>query len=147
MECMCAQTRPRFIVSSERVFREWSQNPCELQGKESPLPEAQRRIEPMTLYDAGQRAQHTNNELFQQRQSWSTSYTKKKKISISCIQETHLQSNKSFKVRDYQCFRSDRTDRSKEGVLTLVRNACLTDTHVEDSGHQVLKMQADTAGI
>ena len=43
-------------------------------------------------------------------------------IQICCIQETHLQSDKSFKVRDYHCFRSDRTDRSKGGVLTLVRN-------------------------
>ena len=56
-------------------------------------------------------------------------------INICCIQETHLQSNKYFKVRGYQCFRSDRTDRSKGGVLTLVRNninACLIDTHMED---------------
>ena len=30
---MCAQARPRFIVSSRRVFREWNQNPCLLQGK------------------------------------------------------------------------------------------------------------------
>ena len=28
MECMYAQTRPRFILSSERVFGERSQNPC-----------------------------------------------------------------------------------------------------------------------
>ena len=27
-ECMCAQTRPRFILSSEGVFGEWSLNPC-----------------------------------------------------------------------------------------------------------------------
>ena len=33
MECMCAQTKPRFILSSERVLGEWSQNPCQLQGK------------------------------------------------------------------------------------------------------------------
>ena len=33
MECMCAWTRPRFILSSERVLGEWCQNPCELQGK------------------------------------------------------------------------------------------------------------------
>ena len=36
MECMRAQTRPRFILSSERVFGDWSQNPCLLQG-ENPL--------------------------------------------------------------------------------------------------------------
>ena len=28
MECMCAQTRPWFILSSERVFGEWNQKPC-----------------------------------------------------------------------------------------------------------------------
>ena len=28
MEYMCAQTRPWFILSSERVLGEWSQNPC-----------------------------------------------------------------------------------------------------------------------
>ena len=38
MQCMCAQTRPRFILSSERVLREWSQNSCNSRGK-YPLPE------------------------------------------------------------------------------------------------------------
>ena len=33
MECMCAQIRPRFILSSERVVWEWSPNPCYSQGK------------------------------------------------------------------------------------------------------------------
>ena len=28
MECMCAQTRSQFILSSERVLGGWSQNPC-----------------------------------------------------------------------------------------------------------------------
>ena len=64
MECMCAQTRPRFILSSERVLGEWSQNPCYLQGK-NPLywgnNPPQSRIKPMTLHHAGQRAQHTTN--------------------------------------------------------------------------------------
>jgi len=71
-------------------------------------------------------------------------------IQICCIQETHLQSDKSFKVRGYQCFRSDRTDRSKGGVLTLVRNniqACLISTHMEDSEYQVLKLQASNAEL
>ena len=57
MECMCAQTRLWFILSSERVLGEWSQNPCWLQRPSPPL----RRIEPTTLHQAGQRAQHTTN--------------------------------------------------------------------------------------
>ena len=68
MECMCAQTRPRFILSSKRFGgeggegREWSQNPCLLQG-ENPLyrKNSQRRIEPTTLHKAWQRTQHTTN--------------------------------------------------------------------------------------
>ena len=38
MECMTAQARPRFILSSERILWEWSQNLCLLQGGKSPLP-------------------------------------------------------------------------------------------------------------
>ena len=71
-------------------------------------------------------------------------------VNIRCIQETHLQSKKYFKVRGYQCFRSDRTDRNKGGVLTLARNninACLVDTHMEDSEYQVLEINADAADI
>ncbi|KAK7111438.1 hypothetical protein V1264_011071 [Littorina saxatilis] len=44
-----------------------------------------------------------------------------KKVSVCCIQETHLQSNKAFKIRGYQTFRYDRDDRHKGGILTLVR--------------------------
>ena len=71
-------------------------------------------------------------------------------INICYIQETHLQSNKYFKVRGYQCFRSDRTDRSKGGVLTLVKNninACLIDTYMKDSEYRVLEIKADAAHI
>ena len=51
MKCMCAQSRPRFILSSERVFGEWSLNPCLLQGKNPSSGKfPQRRIEPATLW-------------------------------------------------------------------------------------------------
>jgi hypothetical protein len=38
------------------------------------------------------------------------------------IQETPLQDGKSFKIRGHQVFRSDRNERKKGGVMTLVRN-------------------------
>ena len=62
MECMCSQTRPRFILSSESfggMDPEPMLTPREksLYRKNSP----QRRIEPTTLCQAGQRAQHTTN--------------------------------------------------------------------------------------
>ena len=60
-ECMYTKTRSRFILSSERVLGEWSQNHVHSKGKKSPLPEALRRIEPAPLHHAGQVAQHTTN--------------------------------------------------------------------------------------
>ena len=63
MECMGAQTRPRCIlsiVSSERVLRTGSEPMLTPRGK-SPLWEGQRRIEPVTLHQAGQWAQHATD--------------------------------------------------------------------------------------
>ena len=36
---VCVHLRPQFILSSKRVLGEWSQNPCYLQEKKSPIPE------------------------------------------------------------------------------------------------------------
>ena len=41
---------------------------------------------------------------------------KKENIDICCIQETHLQKDKRFRVRGYQCFRNDREGDQKKGV-------------------------------
>ena len=46
----------------------------------------------------------------------------KNSINICCIQETHLQEGKQFKIRGYQVFLNGRKGRSKGGVMTLVRN-------------------------
>ena len=65
-------------------------------------------------------------------------------ITICCMQETHLQPKKLFKVRGYQCFRSDRIGRSQGRILTLVRNnidAIQTTTHTDDSEFQVLNLK------
>ena len=43
------------------------------------------------------------------------------KVDVCCVQETHLQEGKTFKIRGYQVFRNDRQGH-KGGVLTLVRN-------------------------
>ena len=43
-------------------------------------------------------------------------------VNICCIEETHLQEDKPFKIRGYQVFRNDRKERKKGGVMTLVRN-------------------------
>ena len=47
----------------------------------------------------------------------------KQNIDICCIQETHLQKDKKFKIRRYQCFRTDRGgDRRKGDIITLIRS-------------------------
>ena len=43
-------------------------------------------------------------------------------IDIACLQETHLKSESRFGIRGYQVFRKDRIDRTKGGVLILVKN-------------------------
>ena len=67
MECMCAQTRPGFILSTERVWGGMECEPMLTPWEKSPLPEKnspQRKIEPTKLDQAGQRAQYTTKELF-----------------------------------------------------------------------------------
>ena len=57
---MCTQTRPRLILSSERVHWEggggggMESEPMLPPGEKSSLPEVHRRLEPATLYYAGQ---------------------------------------------------------------------------------------------
>ena len=47
----------------------------------------------------------------------------KENIDICCIQETHLQKDKTFKARGYQCFRTDRGGaRRKGGIITLIKS-------------------------
>ena len=47
----------------------------------------------------------------------------KENIDICCIQETHLQGDKTFKAREYQCFRTYRGgDRRKGGIITLFKS-------------------------
>ena len=63
MKCMCAQTRPRFILSSERVFGGMEFEPMLTPREKSPLPENVPRggLNPRRC---GQRAQALPNELF-----------------------------------------------------------------------------------
>ena len=60
MKCMCAQTRPRFILSSEGVFGGMEFEPMLTRREKSPLPENVPRggLNPRRC---GQRAQNTTN--------------------------------------------------------------------------------------
>ena len=63
MKCMCAQTRPRFILSSERVFGGMEFEP--MLTPKGKIPSTgkfpQRRTEPAMLWTA---SPNTTNELF-----------------------------------------------------------------------------------
>ena len=64
MKCMCAQTRPQFILSSEGVFRGMKFEPMLTPREKSPLPENVPR-EGSNPRRCGQRAQALPTELFQ----------------------------------------------------------------------------------
>ena len=63
MKCMCAQTRPRFILSPERVFGGMEFEPMLTPREKSPLPENFPRggSKPARLWTA---SPSTTNELF-----------------------------------------------------------------------------------
>ena len=58
MVCIWAWTRPQFMLSCERVFGNGVRTHVNSKEK-SPLLDAQRRVRPATLHQAGQWAQHT----------------------------------------------------------------------------------------
>ncbi|BFZ14775.1 hypothetical protein BsWGS_17814 [Bradybaena similaris] len=67
-------------------------------------------------------------------------------VSVCCLQETHLNKEVVFKIRGYQCFRSDRKDRRKGGILTLVRNnisAYQQLVYMEGAEYQMLHLKTE----
>ena len=60
------------------------------------------------------------------------SSSKHKKIYVCYIQETHLNNTHRFSIRGYEIHRVDRADRSKGGVLTLVKTS-IPSTEVQRS--------------
>ena len=82
MKCMCAQTRPRFILSSERVFGGMEFEPMLTPREKSPLPENVPRggLNPR---HRGQRAQALPTELFwPQIWRWNMHSVKMEQIAI-----------------------------------------------------------------
>nr|KAG5689417.1 hypothetical protein BaRGS_017935 [Batillaria attramentaria] len=65
---------------------------------------------------------HWNAEGITNKKTEFEHFLHENSINICCVQETHLQEEKPFKIRGYQVFRNDRQGRKKGGVMTLVRN-------------------------
>ena len=63
---------------------------------------------------------HWNSEGVNNKKDELQHFLHENSINICCIQETHLQEGKPFKVRGYQVFRSDlEEDVRKEGLWPL----------------------------
>ena len=76
-----------------------------------------------------------NTENISNKKTELENFLSKRNVNVFCIQETHLKGcvepgqpeqtgiiAKPFKTRGYQTFRHERKDKSKGGILTLVRN-------------------------
>ena len=59
--CACVHTVDLGLYSSERVLAGLESQPMLTPSEKSPPPEAQRRVEHMSLHHAGQQAQHTTD--------------------------------------------------------------------------------------
>ena len=76
---------------------------------------------------------------------------KKENIDICCIQEPHLQKDKRFRVRGYQCFRTDREgDKRKGGVLIIIRssiNTYMSNSSTYSADNQTMIIQTTNRKI
>ena len=65
---------------------------------------------------------HWNAEGVSRKTAELCNFLHENNVNICCIQETHLQGDKPFRIRGYKAFRNDRQGRTKGGVVTLVRS-------------------------
>ena len=84
-------------------------------------------IRVLLLCTSNFRPRHKNNAMECRRacknEDSAGTILKRESIDICCIQETHLKKDKTFRMRRYQCIRTDRArNRNKGGVLTLVES-------------------------
>jgi hypothetical protein len=93
---------------------------------------------------------HWNAEGVTNKKSELEQFLYENNIDICCIQETHLQEGKPFKIRGYQIFRCDRRGRKKGGVITLVRNsvnASQIKTFMEEAEYIKIKVTTSNSVI
>ena len=82
LECMCAQTRPRFILSSKRVFWGGMESETMLTPRENfPLPEAQRKFEPWCCITQDSEPNTLPSELFRPCTKSTLHYRKPGKVT------------------------------------------------------------------
>ena len=85
---------------------------------------------------------HWNVERVIRNQTELEHVLKKETIAICCIQQTHLQKDNNFKVREYQCFRTDReVDNRKGGILTLIRSSINAFSSTDSAENQTTIIQ------
>ena len=80
----------------------------------------------------GLKVVHWNAEGVSKKTAELSHFLHENDVNICCIQETHLQGDKPFRIRGYKPYRNDRQGRTKGGVLTLVRS----NLYAEEVGRQ-----------
>jgi ribonuclease HI/endonuclease/exonuclease/phosphatase family metal-dependent hydrolase len=93
---------------------------------------------------------HWNAEGVSNKKTELENFLFENSIDICCIQETHLKPEKNFKIRGYQVTRNDRLERTKGGVMTLVRNnlnAVETKRTTEEAEYLEMKVITKTTPL
>lgn len=79
---------------------------------------------------------HWNAEGIHRKKVHLTKRLHDEDIDIACLQETHLTDNLRFSIRGYQVFRHDRVERTKGGVMILVKNDFPTEVKILNTDNQ-----------
>ena len=98
---------------------------------------------PTRKEESALKVMHWNAEGVDNKKVELEHFLDKNNINVCCIQETHLKEGKDFKIRGYQVFRSDRQERRKGGILTLVRNnisAKEVERNMEEAEYLTVKL-------
>ncbi|KAK7115386.1 hypothetical protein V1264_001263 [Littorina saxatilis] len=139
-----ARIKPNMAIQTD--IRRYGARPADRQAETAPGPQPQRGPASATgeATQSDNRRQQPQASVSQPSQpdksadplvfaQWNAEGLRKKKpelqdflrreqVDIICIQETHLTDAHRFSMRGYELFRHDRSNRSKGGILTLVRN-------------------------
>ena len=111
-----------------------SSSACEVRSREKEVNPTDKNIKGKTKHNLV--FLQWNAEGIQKKKEALKIFLHKNEVDVACIQETHLNSNLRFSIRGYTCLRQDRENRSKGGILTLVKNNIPTSDIIIPSSTQ-----------
>ena len=111
-----------------RGARLWRQR-VNATGRKNPDPDPARTTRPLNILQWNADGVYNKKVPF-------TEQLHKEDIDVTCIQETHLNTNHRFTIRGYQTCRLNREGRHKGGVLILVWNNTAASNSTLDTNQQ-----------